>query len=183
MKDAGLGKYSLVCHPQTPALAVSRVDVSWTLLPSRQLMLRWKVEGAGQLVAPPFAGMGRADNLWQHSCFELFLKGSGPAYHEFNFSPSQRWAAYAFRSYREGAGHLALDEAPTITSAMGTELFTCTATLTAAVLEGMTHAGIAAVIEEKGGHKSYWALAHEPGDPDFHRAECFTITIADSGQA
>ena len=39
-------------------------------------MLRWKVEGAGKLVAPSFAGKGRADNLWQHSCFELFLKGA-----------------------------------------------------------------------------------------------------------
>ena len=192
MKDTGLGTYSLVCHPQTPAVEVSRIDVSWTVLGqgsvARQLMLRWKVEGAGRLVAPPFAGRplpngGRADNLWQHSCFELFLKGAGPAYHEFNFSPSQRWAAYAFSTYREGAGHLALDEAPTITTAMGTDTFTCTVTLPADVLDGMTHAGISAVIEEAGGRKSYWALAHMPGNPDFHRAECFTIAIAGDGQA
>ena len=146
-------------------------------------MLRWKVEGAGTLVAPSFAGKGRADNLWQHSCFELFLKGAGAAYDEFNFSPSERWAAYAFRSYREGAGHLALDEAPAISSAMGTDLYTFTVMLSAEALAGMGHAGISAVIEEKGGHKSYWALAHVPGDPDFHRAECFTIAIAEDGHA
>ena len=32
---------------------------------------------------------------------------------------------------------------------------------------------LTAVIEEEGGHKSYWALAHPPGAPDFHNPSCF----------
>ena len=32
---------------------------------------------------------------------------------------------------------------------------------------------LAAVIEEVGGHKSYWALAHPDGPPDFHNRDCF----------
>jgi len=33
--------------------------------------------------------------------------------------------------------------------------------------------GISAVIEELNGTKSYWALAHSPGKPDFHHPACF----------
>jgi hypothetical protein len=34
---------------------------------------------------------------------------------------------------------------------------------------------LAAVIEERGGRISYWALAHPPGKPDFHHSDCFTL--------
>jgi hypothetical protein len=33
--------------------------------------------------------------------------------------------------------------------------------------------GLSALIEDTGGHKSYWALAHPPGKPDFHHADSF----------
>jgi len=33
--------------------------------------------------------------------------------------------------------------------------------------------GLSAVIEEKNGRKSYWALMHPAGKPDFHYADCF----------
>ena len=32
---------------------------------------------------------------------------------------------------------------------------------------------LTAVIEEAGGVKSYWALAHPDGPPDFHNRDCF----------
>ncbi len=38
-------------------------------------------------------------------------------------------------------------------------------------------AGISAVIEETDGTKSYWALAHPPGKPDFHHADCFALEL------
>lgn len=37
--------------------------------------------------------------------------------------------------------------------------------------------GLSAVIEEMGGTKSYWALAHPPGAPDFHHPTCFAATL------
>ena len=40
------------------------------------------------------------------------------------------------------------------------------------------HIGLSAVIEEEGGRKSYWALAHPPGPPDFHHPDCFTLELA-----
>jgi hypothetical protein len=37
--------------------------------------------------------------------------------------------------------------------------------------------GLAAVIEEIGGHQSYWALAHPPGKADFHHSDCFMLEV------
>jgi hypothetical protein len=38
--------------------------------------------------------------------------------------------------------------------------------------------GLSAVLEEKDGAKSYWALAHPPGDqPDFHHPDCFAARL------
>ena len=39
------------------------------------------------------------------------------------------------------------------------------------------HVGISAVIEARDGTKSYWALAHAPGPPDFHNPDCFIATL------
>ena len=36
---------------------------------------------------------------------------------------------------------------------------------------------ISAVIEEADGTKSYWALAHPPGKPDFHHADGFALQL------
>lgn len=37
--------------------------------------------------------------------------------------------------------------------------------------------GLCAVIEETDGTKSYWALRHPPGPPDFHHPDCFALTL------
>ena len=36
---------------------------------------------------------------------------------------------------------------------------------------------LTAVIEETGGAKSYWALKHAPGKPDFHHADGFVLEL------
>jgi len=43
--------------------------------------------------------------------------------------------------------------------------------------------GLSAVIEEIDGTKSYWALAHPPGKPDFHHPDCFALTLPAFGAA
>ena len=37
--------------------------------------------------------------------------------------------------------------------------------------------GLSAVIEETDGTKSYWALRHPPGPPDFHHPDCFALEL------
>ncbi|WP_423604253.1 DOMON-like domain-containing protein [Sphingomonas sp. MS122] len=46
---------------------------------------------------------------------------------------------------------------------------------------GAWEAAISAVIEESDGTKSYWALDHAHGKPDFHHPDCFALELpADS---
>lgn len=116
---------------------------------------------------------GRADQLWQSTCFELFVETPG-GYREFNFSPSGAWAAYDFTGYRAGMAEAPLDHPPEIdVEDIGDKLL-----LDAIIdLPGSGRFGLAAVVEEVSGAKSYWALAHGGEKPDFHLAACFAATL------
>jgi len=58
---------------------------------------------ANRFVIPETIEPRRADNLWQTTCFEAFLRVPGAAgYREWNFAPSGEWAAYDFTAHREG---------------------------------------------------------------------------------
>lgn len=172
-----MGTHRLIAHPDSPPQAVRRVDVRW-FESGERLILRYQVTGIDRLLVPPFAGKGRGEDLWQTTCFELFLKDAGGAYREFNFSPSERWAAYRFEAYREGRSDAEAEPPPEIASSAGEHLFVLTATLDLALLGGADRAGLSAVIEEQGGIKSYWALAHPPAQPDFHDPACLALPLA-----
>ena len=149
------------------------------------LRLRWRGDGAQALVAPTFAGRGRAVELWRTTCFELFLKPrGGEDYCEFNFSPSERWAAYDFDRYREGMRDRPLAMEPTCTLRVGSSFAIFDAALPAGALPGEPSAmALAAVLEEEGGARSFWALAHGGEAPDFHDAACFTASLAAPARA
>ncbi len=52
---------------------------------------------ASRFVIPEADEPSRADELWQTTCFEAFLREAGAdAYREWNFAPSGHWAAYDF---------------------------------------------------------------------------------------
>ena len=143
------------------------------------LRLRWRIERSRALVLPPFAGRGRADELWRTTCFELFLMpGEGPGYCEFNLSPSERWAAYDFSGYREGMADREVAREPQGTIRPGTGFAIFDAAIPASLLPAADcRMNLAAVIEEQDGVKSYWALAHPAEKPDFHDPACFAATL------
>jgi len=144
--------------------------------------LRFLVKGTG-LAAPARTTPRRADDLWKTTCFELFLRpATGDAYFEFNFSPSTRWAAYAFESHRQGRLDLPQSVEPRV------EREPARPTGADYRLDAIVHfseipstafrMGLSAIIEEMDGTKSYWALAHPLGDePDFHDPACFAIEL------
>ena len=138
------------------------------------------MEGAQRLVSPPFAGKGRADGLWQTTCFELFVQVPGqPGYIELNLSPSERWNAYDFIAYREGMSERTFPREPVCAMRKGEALAIFDAAVPAPALPAAPwRLNMAAVIEEEGGAKSYWALAHPDGSPDFHDAACFVGAAA-----
>lgn len=171
--------YQLVPHPDHPPLAVTRVEARIVGVAGHWVQLRWRLTGTGRLVVPPLAGKGRADGLWRTTCFELFVRpGAGEAYAEFNFSPSERWAAYDFTGYREGMAERALPRDPGCTMRRGRDMAIFDAAVPLAGLPPLPWAyGLSAVIAEEDGRVSYWALAHPAGKADFHHPACFAAAL------
>lgn len=176
--------YRLVPHPDHPPLEVKSVSMRMVTLNDGRTMLRYRVDGCRSMVLPEFSGKGRADDLWQATCFELFgSEGRGDPYLELNFSPSGRWAAYRFETYREGRTDDDLAAQPDIDFDRGEDILVLTAYLSSTDLARVRRVGVSAVIEEEGGRKSYWALAHPAGKPDFHAAYCFEPLAVAAGAA
>ncbi len=131
---------------------------------------------------PPPVAPARADNLWEHSCFEAFVRaGSGQAYHEFNMAPSLEWAVYAFGGYRSGMND-AVVHPPTMERRLNDQCFELRVSLQLASMPDLPedaswHLGLSAVVEELSGCKSYWALVHPRGAPDFHHSDCFALEL------
>ena len=169
----------LVAHPDHPPAGVSQVEARIIGADDHWLRARWRIEGTQQLVVPPFAGKGRTDELWQTTCFELFLKPlGGEVYLELNLSPSERWNAYDFDSHRTGMRERPFPHEPECTLRQGSHFAIFDAAIPLAGLPDHDCAmGLCAVLEEKGGIVSYWALAHPAGKPDFHAPACFTLAL------
>ncbi len=174
----------LTPHPETPCGAVIQIAVEAARTGPGALRLRYRVTGEiGGLSLPPVSAPARAEGLWQHSCFEVFLRtGPGGAYHEFNFAPSTRWAAYRFTGYREGMRVAHEVEAPRLAVETRDGAFELRANLALDRLPDLSadapwRLGLSAVIEEASGRLSYWALAHPPGRPDFHHSHCFALEL------
>ena len=171
--------YWLTCHPDTPAHSVTAIAARVIAIRDGWFELRWRIDGADALAVPPFAGKGRADGLWQTTCFELFVRPlEGGGYTEFNLSPSERWAAYDFSGYREGMANRDMPRDPVCTIRRGQGLAIFDAAIPLAALPPLPwEYSLTAVIEELDGTKSYWALAHPQGKPDFHHPACFAAAL------
>jgi hypothetical protein len=175
-----LETHRLISHPDTPPLAVRSIEARVVSADAQWLRLRWRIEGAERVVFPSFAGKGRADELWKTTCFEFFLQLPGSeGYTELNLSPSERWAAYDFTSYRAGMSEHPLPHEPTYSVRVGQSMAIFDAAVPIAGLPALPWSyGLSAVIEEEGGNLSYWAIAHPEGKPDFHAPACFAAELA-----
>lgn len=176
-------KVMLTPHPTTPAPMVRKVSASISTTPG-SLTLAFELHARlSDLRIPSPAPSERADELWRNTCFEAFIAVEGAnAYREFNFSPSGRWAAYTFRSYRERDADLLSLSPPRITVAHFADVLTLQAWLPAAAVprcQAGQHLriGLAAVIESSAGELSYWATHHPGPKPDFHQSDGFVIKL------
>ncbi len=175
-------RQSLRLHPDSHGLAASRIDVDVARSRAGSLLLSYAVTGKiGDLRLPLVTAAARTDELWRHTCFEAFVRPApGEAYYEFNFAPSKQWAAYRFDGYRSGMRVATEIGAPRIDVQATPKRYALQAALDLSRLprDATWRLGLAAVIEETGGRKSYWALAHPPGQPDFHHSDCFACEIS-----
>lgn len=172
----------LVLHPATPGGAVSGIVVAIERA-GAELRLSYRLEGdIARLRLPEPAESMRTDSLWQHTCFEAFLRpDGGDRYYEFNFAPSSAWAAYVFAA-RRADRELPELATPAIASRRDEGTFEMMVRLP---LDGLpelaqaaaTDAGISAVVEDARGLLTYWALAHASREPDFHDPATFRLRI------
>jgi len=179
-------RLALLRHPDSQGQAVTGVEatISWPA-PGR-LALAYEVRGEiSDLLLPAPASAERTDELWRHTCLEAFVGLAGhPGYYEFNLSPSTQWAAYRFSGYREGMAPAPIT-APAVGFRAGRDTCVLTAALALDQLAGLSptadwRLALTAVIEQRDGAKSYWALAHPPGRADFHHDAGFTHLVTAS---
>ena len=165
----------LIRHPDFPCAAVERFTAG-SARTGTSLLVDYHVTGDIDALALPAVAMPeRVNELWKHTCFEAFARPlPGAAYLEFNLAPSTRWAAYHFDDIRKGMRDADVPP-PVIEIERSADNLVLRATL--AVPDGALRVGLSAVIEERGGARSYWALAHPAGKPDFHHCDCFALEL------
>ena len=173
---------ALILHPETRCEAVAKIEVDVERPRATELRFRYLVTGRlSDVRVPAVSKPTRADELWKRTCFEAFVRGEGRAYYEFNFASSTQWAAYEFNGYRTGMRAVENLSAPAIVIASDETRLELSVSLAfdrlTALPDAAWHLGLSAVIEETNGRKSYWALAHPPGKPDFHHTDCFVLTL------
>jgi hypothetical protein len=177
----------LTAHPSTPSDDVRSLEVQLRMEEPGIIVFQYSLVADMSRVRVPHSGAGgRAEALWEHTCFEAFVAAQeATCYHEFNFSPSLEWAIYRFGAYREGMSPAEIIRAPEISVRRGDdrlELKSAVRLGHLADLRDVRHLRIAlaAVIEDDDGRLSYWGLRHPPGKPDFHHPNGFALEVARS---
>jgi hypothetical protein len=174
----------LLPHPASACDAIRRFRASaeFGAAPD-ELRLSFSIEGEiGRLRLPEAGSALRRDGLWHHSCFEAFLRAdANDSYHEFNFSPDGDWAAYRFAVRREGRQSPDMP-VPRTEFRRTADAFELKAAIALGEIPDLAQArdlqaGLAAVIEDRGGRLSYWALAHPGAQPDFHDPGTFRLRV------
>ncbi len=171
----------LICHPARPPGAISAVRAACWRAGGTHLAFRFEFEGdMDRLLLPDAGNAARRDGLWEHTCCEAFVASRSGGYAEFNFAPDGSWAAYRFASYRDREQPDPVLPPPVITTQRKPEIFILEAMLSSVAVVGSgagVRIGLAVVAEETDGRRSYWALAHEKEQPDFHQPGSFLGTL------
>ena len=172
---------SLQPHPSYAPSAVHEltVTVDWGDSFTLHYELRGNIDA---LRIPAQVAPQRTDELWRHTCCELFIAAPGiPGYRELNFSPGGPWAAYGFHSYRSGMHALDISPPSILTQVTATQLDVRVELMLDALPLGAgrldLHCALTAVVEEQSGARSFWALVHAATQPDFHHAAGFALRL------
>ena len=175
-------QFNLIPHPSTPPTdpkmkVWANVDYAGSLGVTATANIWFGVGAPADRFVIPDGEAERADDLWKTTCFEAFLSEAGKKhYREWNFAPSGQWAAYDFSSPRKGMKNADVGQLPYVRMEDNFTWWALGATIS---VEAGKHwkMGLSAVLEEKDGAKSYWALAHAGDKPDFHSPDCFAARL------
>ena len=148
------------------------------------LFLRYLLGGElSSLFLPPRGDApSRQDKLWETTCLECFFGLRDlPGYWEVNLSPTGDWNVYAFTDYRQGMRMETAIGALAITTTASSDTLAITVLLPTAKLFGpdeTIQAGLCAVLQERSGQKSFWALTHPAAQPDFHARQGLVLELS-----
>lgn len=176
----------LVAHPACGELAaVGAVTVHMTATP-KVLRLSYDLRSHVAIKIPGLHAerASRCDELWLHTCCELFTRDpqhSGP-YLEFNFSPAGDWASYAFDDTLRGMrsppwpDSIEPPEVKSIMTQAESDLFryrlVVDLSIPRSVLGSQSQLFPTVVLETMAG-TSLWAIWHPTDRPDFHHPDNF----------
>ena len=167
-------KETLICHPETASPLNCQLEAAVIKLNAEHIQISYQLTGdTSQLLIPEQQISCSSDNLWQQTCFELFIaQTDAESYYEFNFSPSNLWAAYAFDCYRVRREWV-IKQVPSITVSQSQSNYQLDAVINMADLELLSAQqswliGLSAVLETQQHELSYWALKHPGAQPNFH---------------
>ncbi|CAG4882493.1 conserved protein of unknown function [Georgfuchsia toluolica] len=171
----------LTCHHSQATDTIERFTASAKRGADGWFRLRYVIRGAVERIAlPAHIAVRHRDELWRHTCFEAFITTEDrPAYVECNFAPSRAWATYRFARYRTGMAALVPVAPPCITLQTQPDGLVLEAQLHLGEFAGRAlRIGLTAVVEDKAGGLSYWALRHPRSKPDFHHRGGFILRLA-----
>ena len=172
-------------HPDFPAPDVDRIEVIVSRQVENQIDCRFMVAGNIRQLDVPAAehpsDRFRRNELWRSTCFEAFVRPANcSGYFETNLSPAGHWAVYAFDDYRQGMRDADASTRWLRSDERRADWYSISGAFLFDDLKGDTgswRVNLSAVIEAKDGTKSYWALTHASGPPDFHNPDCFIATL------
>lgn len=147
------------------------------------LTLRYLLQGPLELLRlpPALAAPTRCDNLWQHTCLEAFVAIPGAApYWEVNLSPSGAWNLYRLAGYRHELQPEPACRSLAISCRTEADAFTLEARVPLPRILQASHQlqlGLCAVLEDREGELSYWALHHPGSSADFHDRSGFRLLL------
>jgi hypothetical protein len=167
----------LILHPDCAPGAITRIAASLEATPSG-CRATFVATGEISRIKIPAHQPDRArfDDLWRTTCFEIFWQPEGGTfYREFNLSPSTRWACYDFDDFRGGMRNAPANVDIDV-SINGGEL-----RLTADIMSDLhrpAKVALNGIIEDADGTNRFWALAFEPGKPEFHSVVCRALAVS-----
>ena len=165
-------------HSSTSSRGVRGVSLALSVAEDEGMQLEFSIDATANAVVIPLPKSSTfKDGLWRHTCFELFARAEHGAYREFNFSPSTEFAIYDFADYRVAMTPISPSDTVSIQPRQDGLSVHVNLPLTLLRPAGapVCQIGVAAVLEERDGTLSYWALRHPQEKPDFHHRDGFLI--------
>ena len=168
-----------------PFIPVS-LDLSVTGEVSRianQLTISYRLTGDLKQVLIPSvtAHPYRQFELWEATCFELFIAPVNESYYwEINLAPSGNWNIFRLDDYRQGQRNEEKIASLPMQIQQTEKLITLDLQLNLDILVVENQAldvSVTTVIQDQSNNFSYWALQHTGEVADFHRRDDFILEI------